>query len=150
MKNFSFWQRWLLVISILILIGGASISLLSSTLIFNLFDQLIVPTFWHTKPISDEAMEFQKFIYAVLGATMAGWGVNMIFIAHIPFRNRELWAWNCMLVGSLTWFILDTGFSWYHQAYVNVVLNTVLLILIGLPVVFTRKYFPLKITNQTT
>ena len=54
---------------------------------------------------------------------MSGWGIFLTFITHYSFRNREKWAWNCILVGTLAWFILDTSLSLYHKVYINALSN---------------------------
>lgn len=141
MTKFLFWQRWLFVVSIIICIAGVVIVLLSGTLIFDVFNQLINPVFWGSTSVGDNAKGFQQFVYAILGAIMASWGLFMVFIAHYPFRNKEKWAWRCIVAGIVLWFVLDTFFSIYYQVYVNAIANTGLLILVMLPVFFTRKDF---------
>ena len=140
-NNFSFWQRWLLVVGVVISVLGIMIVLLSGTALFDMFNRQINPVFWGPNTVEDNAKGFQQWIYGVLGATMAGWGVFMTFITHYSFRNKEKWAWNCMFVGMLVWFVLDTSISIFHKVYFNAVFNTGLLIIAMLPVVLTRKYF---------
>ncbi len=84
---------------------------------------------------------FQHWIYGVWGATIAGWGVFLTFISYFPFRNKEKWAWNCLSLGLLVWFVLDTSISLFYSVYFNAAFNTALLILAGLPIFFTRKEF---------
>jgi hypothetical protein len=131
----------LLVVSVVISVFGIMIVLLSGTPLFDMFNRQINPVFWSPNTVEESAKGFQQWIYGVLGATMAGWGVFMTFIAHYSFRNKEKWAWNCMFVGMLVWFVLDTSISIFHKVYFNAVFNTGLLIIAMLPVVLTRKYF---------
>lgn len=141
MTIFSFWQRWLFFVGIIISVFGALMSFLSGTLIYELFNQLINPVFWGSDAVGENAKGFQQFVYGVLGATMAGWGIFMTFIAHYSFRNMEKWAWNCILVGTLAWFILDTSLSLYHKVYINAMSDMVFLIMVMLPIIFTKKSF---------
>jgi hypothetical protein len=141
MKSFSFWQRWLLVVGIGVSAFGIMMAKLSGTTWFELFNRQIDPAFWGANVVGDGAREFQKWIYGVWGATIAGWGIFLAFIAHYPFAKKEKWAWNCLVVGLLLWFILDTLISLNYKVYFNAVFNTGLLVLAGLPIVFTRKYF---------
>lgn len=141
MNNFNFWQKWLVVVSVFILLCGILITFSGFSGVYEIFNRMIAPAFEDPLPSSEILAEYHKLIYAVLGATMAGWGVFMVFITQIPFQKQEKWAWNCMFLGSLLWYVLDTGFSWYHQVYANVALNTVLFVLLQLPLVFTRKAF---------
>ena len=141
MKSFLFWQRWLFVVGIVIIISGLLLVFLSKTILFDLLNHSINPVFWDSKVVESNAIEFQKFLYGVLGATMAGWGVFLSFIVFYPFKNYEKWSWYCVVIGLLTWFILDTSISYYYGVYINVIVNMVFLIMTLLPIVFTRKSF---------
>lgn len=141
MERFLFWQRWLLIVGFGISAFGVFMSFFSGTALFQIFDSNINPIFWGTENIPTNIREFQKWIYGAWGAAVAGWGIFVIFIAQYPFRKKEKWAWHCLISGLLVWFFIDTGFSAYFKVYINVMLNTVLLALTILPIVFTRKYF---------
>jgi len=80
---------------------------------------------------------FQRWIYGVLGATVAGWGVFVYFLARFPFARRERWAWHCALVGILLWFTLDTGISLAAGVFFNVGLNSLIFLLAIIPLAFT-------------
>ena len=140
MTSFSFWQRWLLVVDIGIVVFGIMMALLSGTPLFRSFNRQIDPAFWGANPVADEAQAFQKWIYGVWGATVAGWGVFLTFVARFPFGKKEKWAWQCLVVGLLVWFVLDTVISLNYQVYFNAAFNTALLILVAPPIAFTREY----------
>lgn len=74
-----------------------------------------------------------------MGATVMGWGITMFFIAFFPLRNRERWAWYSVLVSVLFWFVLDTGISLWFGVSINAILNTAILILVLIPLIFTWK-----------
>ncbi len=139
MPHFIFWQRWLFTVGLLIIAGGILLAFIANTFLFDLLGQIINPVFWGSATIESGAIEFQKFIYGVLGATMSGWGVFLSFIAYYPFKNKEKWSWYCVLVGLLTWFTLDTSISLYYKVYGNVAVNVAFLLLTLLPLVFTRR-----------
>jgi len=142
MTKFSFWQRWLWIVGILISGFGMLMVLLSGTPLFDSFNRQIDPAFWGTGVVEDSAKGFQHWVYGVWGATIAGWGIFVTFIAHYPFRNKEKWSWNCLVTGMFVWFVLDTSLSLYYRVYFNAAFNTVLLILAMLPIAITRKYLP--------
>jgi hypothetical protein len=139
-NNFSFWQKWLFVVGLLITVFGIMMAFFNGTPLFALFNSQVDPAFWGTEGIIDNARRFQQWIYGVLGATVAGWGVFLAFIAHYPFKNREKWAWNCLVAGLLLWYLVDTAISLNFRVYFNAVFNTLLVILVMLPVIFTTKY----------
>jgi hypothetical protein len=140
MNKFSFWQKWLFVVGLLIIVFGITMAFFSGTPLFALFNSQVDPAFWGTEGIVDNVKRFQQWIYGVLGATVAGWGVFLAFIAHYPFKNREKWSWNCLVAGLLLWYLVDTAISLNFRVYFNAIFNSLLLILVMLPVIFTRKY----------
>jgi hypothetical protein len=141
MKSFVFWQRWLLIVGIILSVFGIMMALLSGTPLFDLFNRQIDPAFWKAGTVDGATRQFQTWIYGVWGATIAGWGVFMSFIVHYPLRRKERWSWNCLVLGLLAWFILDTSLSLFHAVYFNVIFNSALIIVVGLPVIFTKKAF---------
>ncbi len=141
MPSFSFWQRWLLVVGLVITVFGIVMALTSGTPLFDLFNRQIDPAFWGVDPLLENTKQFQQWIYGVWGATIAGWGIFVTFIARYPFAKKERWAWDCIVIGLLTWFVLDTSLSFFYRVYFNVAFNAGLLVLAMLPMVFTRKEF---------
>lgn len=142
MKNFNFWQKWLLIVGIYLAVFGLILSFFNQTQLMDFaFNNQIDPVFWQAERIPENAVSFQNWIYGVLGATVSGWGIFMAFLAYYPFKAREKWAWNCIATGVAIWFIADTAISAFYQVTFNVVFNTVLLLLVGIPLLFTRKDF---------
>ncbi len=141
MPSFSFWQRWLIIVALVVTAFGIVVALVSGTPLFDLFNRQIDPAFWGTGAVGDAAKRFQQWIYGVLGATIAGWGIFITYVARYPFSRKERWAWNYLALGLLVWYVLDTLISASYGVYFNVAFNTVLLILVMLPVWFTRKDF---------
>jgi hypothetical protein len=109
MTSFSFWQRWLFVIGLVVF--GVMIALLSGTLLFDLFNRPIDPAFWGAIAVDRATRQFQHWLYGVSGATIAGWGIILIYIARYPFSKKERWAWNGLVFGLLVWFVPDTALS---------------------------------------
>jgi len=141
MHKFSFWQRWLLVVGLVIAAFGMVMALFNGTIVFELFNGQIDPVFWGAGDMPEAATRFRQWVYGAWGATVAGWGIFIAFIAHYPFRHKEKWSWNCLAVGLLVWYLVDTAISLYFKVYFNAVFNTLLLILVALPLAFTRKHF---------
>jgi len=141
MVNFLFWQKWLLVVGVAITAFGLLMAVSSGTSLFDLFNRQINPAFWSVNAIDDATRRFQEWIYGAWGATIAGWGIVLTYIARYPFSKKERWAWDSLILGVLVWFVLDTSLSLFHKVYFNVALNTVLLLLGMLPLVFTRRWF---------
>lgn len=65
MTSFSFWQRWLFVVGVVVSVFGVMMALLSGTPLFDLFNRQIDPAFWGTNAVGDVARQFQQWIYGV-------------------------------------------------------------------------------------
>jgi FtsH-binding integral membrane protein len=143
MGSFQFWQRWLLIVTILIAVFGVVITLLSGSALFDtLFNDQVNPVFWDNGGPDATTQDFQQWVYGVLGAVMAGWGVFLAFVAYYPFKRREPWAWNCFVAGVGVWFVLDSYISLSAGNYFNqFAINVPLLVLVLVPLWFTRKDF---------
>ena len=112
-------------------------SLFNTTFVFAFFNAQINPLFWGSAPIPPPAQAFQAWVYGAWGATVMGWGITMLFIAWFPFGQKERWAWFCVLVSVTLWFLLDTGISLWFGVMINVALNTSILFLVLVPLLFT-------------
>lgn len=137
MAFYRIWHYWLIAVSIFITIFGAVMALLNTTVVFVFFNAQINPVFWGSSPVPAPAQAFQAWVYGAWGATVMGWGITMLFIAWFAFRQKQHWAWYCVLVSVILWYLLDTGISFWFGVMINVVLNTTILILVIIPLIFT-------------
>lgn len=142
MKNFLFWQRWLFITSLCVMLFGLFMALGNSTRLYDAaVNKFYDPVFWKAGPVPDDARAFQQWVYGAWGGTLAGWSVIIAFIAGNPFKRKERWAWTGLTAMLFAWYLLDTAVSLFHGVIVNVVLNTVVGLALLLPLVFTRKHF---------
>jgi hypothetical protein len=141
MKRFDFWLRWLIAVAGAIVVFGVFMALFNGTALFRLFNRNIDPVFWQTENIVESARLFRTWVYGAWGATIAGWGITLMFVGLHPFKRRELWAWNAITIGVAVWYVLDTTISLYFGVIFNAIFNTSILILAGLPLLFTRSEF---------
>jgi hypothetical protein len=142
MNRFNFWYKWLLIVSAIMIALGMFITFCNQTsLFYYFFNKHINFTFWGNGLIPTDLLKFQSWIYSVLGATLIGWGIFLLFIIHYSFKRKQKWAWTCILFGICFWYTFDTTISISFAVYFNVAFNTILFIAIILPLFFTRKYF---------
>ncbi len=141
---FWFWQKWLLLVAALVAAFGLALALGSRSGVFQFFMSRIDPVFWGLNGPGAAGQAFQGWVYGAWGATVAGWGLIMVFLAHIPFKRQEPWARNCLAVSLGLWYLFDTFYSLYYWVWINVGLNTVLLAALGLPLFFTWRAFGQK------
>jgi hypothetical protein len=142
MRDFAFWIRWIWVVGWILVAFGLSFALLNQVWPYDFaFNHRIDPVFWGAETPPANYHLFQGWVYGVLGAVVAGWGVFVVFLAKYPLQNRERWAWTCLLAGFGLWFVVDTAFSALFGVYFNVIFNSVLAALVFVPLMATRKEF---------
>jgi hypothetical protein len=143
LRDFNFWQRWLVVVCVITAGFGVFIALFNGTGLFQtLFNDQIDPVFWDDNGPDARTQDFQQWAYGVLGAATAGWGGCLAFIAYYPFKRRERWARNAILAGIGVWFVLDSYVSLAAENYFNeFAVNAPLVVLVLLPMWFTRQAF---------
>lgn len=142
MTSAEFWNRWLLFAGWLLVVFGLLLAFLNQTHLFDVaFNRQIDPVFWPAGVAAESIDSFQSWIYGVLGATVSGWGVFVVFLARYPFTKRERWARNCIAAGITLWYIADTSISLYFGVTFNAVVNTVLAGLVYTPLLATRQEF---------
>ncbi len=142
MTGFLFWKRVLFVVTLVISAFGLVLAFFNQSQLMDwAFNRRIDPAFWGDGGYPAEFRAFQSWVYGVLGATVAGWGIVMAFLVHHAFRPENRWAWNAFAVGISIWYICDSALSWYWGAGFNVLFNTLLLLAVGVPLLATRRYF---------
>jgi Mn2+/Fe2+ NRAMP family transporter len=141
MNTFSFWQKWLFIFSLLLVLAGIIMAFFSASSLFSILNQQVDPIFRGLESTNNGFKEYQRFVYGVLGATMAGWGIFLAFISYYPFKKKEEWSRYCIITGLISWFLIDTSISIYYKVYINAAVNLFILLFTMLPVAITKKYF---------
>lgn len=140
-KKFTFWQKWLTYANVITVGIGLLVAFLGNSFFFDLHNEATVDIFFGGK-ISNEELMFKNWLFGIIGGTIVGFHVLMIMISENAFKKKERWAYRALWYGLVSWFVIDSGVSFYYNAIHNIVLiNVVALVLIGLPLVFTRNEF---------
>ncbi len=144
MSWFSFWHRWLLLVSILFCLVGLAIACLPDSPFLDLWNTKVEDRF-HPGGTTPEIMHLRNFLLAPLGATIAGFYILQSFIVFGPFKRREPWAWWAVALATFGWFLIDSARSLQHEAGFNVmIINSPTLILVALPLGATWRNFMIK------
>ncbi|MGZ4042013.1 MAG: hypothetical protein ACXVO9_02350 [Bacteroidia bacterium] len=142
LRTFIFWQKWLLYTSILFAMAGIAFALFGNTTLFAPYNSMLAKIFWHTDQFPLEAVRFRAFIYAPLGGTIACCYILLAYIAYYPFKDKQRWARNAIIVAFSVWVVIDTAgciyFSVYPQIYF---INGFSITIKALPIIFTWKEF---------
>jgi hypothetical protein len=136
MRNLTFWNRWLWVASLVLIVFGIAMALLNQTIVFSTMNRSIDPVFW-PEGVPEGIPGFQGWVYGAWGATVIGWGVMVAALVRFAFSRREAWAWWAMVVGMGAWYVVDTAISAVNGVWVNVILNTVLMVMFAIPLAAT-------------
>ncbi|MEL7534364.1 MAG: hypothetical protein AAFN10_23865 [Bacteroidota bacterium] len=141
-QNFEFWRKWLLLANLMTIAVGLLVAFAGNSFVFELHNAGTQRLFFDGQAITGEMLAFKNWLFGIIGGTIVGFHLLMIFIIVYPFRERQRWSWVALWSGLGAWFVIDSGISAFYGAYYNIYLiNLVALILIGIPLLMTRKEF---------
>ncbi len=144
-STFLFWQRWLFYSSLIFALGGIVAAFNGTKLVFLQYDKMIAEVLWRTTQFPPEAELFRIYISGPLGGTIACCYILLAFIAHYPFKEKQVWARNAIIVSFGCWFVIDSSVCLSIGAYPQVyIINAFSLIVKALPVIFTWKDFQIR------
>ena len=141
-SKFLFWQKWLTWANVLTIGVGLLVAFAGNSIFFDVHNAGTERVFFPDMGFNPEVILLKNWLFGIIGGTIVGFHVLMVFISENAFKRREPWAYWAMWTGMISWFVIDSSISIYYGAVHNVVLiNLVALVLIGLPLVMTRQAF---------
>lgn len=147
-KNFNFWQKCLTYANLITIGVGLLVAFAGDSIFFELHNQYTKEVFFAGQEFEPDVLIFKKWLFGIIGGTIVGFHLLMVMISENAFKKKEVWAYKAMWGGLLSWFMIDSGLSLYYGAIHNLVLiNIVALILIGIPLIMTRKEFSAQAAN---
>lgn len=129
------WVRWLEVLGAVFVAIGLYFAIAGGTGAFGPLKGLVDSVFWNSDGPSPATQDFQMWIYAVLGGTMAGWGVTLFALARFGLGGGHRWAWWTLVVAAAVWFAPDTTASAIAGAWFNVIGNAAILVAVAVPLI---------------
>lgn len=141
-KSFHFWQKCLTYANVMTLMVGLLVAFAGNSIFFEIHNSYTRDLFFGGEEINGELLHFKNWLFGIIGGSIVGFHALMIFISENAFKKKEKWAYQALWVGLLSWFFIDSAVSLYYGAIHNLlIINLVALLLIGLPLVMTRKHF---------
>lgn len=141
-KKFTFWQKWLTYANVMTVFVGLLVAFAGNSLVFELHNEYTKAVFLQSAEFVPEVLNLKNWLFGIIGGTVVGFHILMIMISENSFKKKELWAYKALWLGLLSWFVIDSGVSWFYGAIHNIIIiNLVALFIIGLPLVMTRKAF---------
>jgi hypothetical protein len=109
-----FWSRWIKFLSFFLIVYGLAMvfvpQMMRTPVASILFDN-------HESfrsafvSMGEPQSTFLNVLSGLLGTVTTGWAIQMAWIAHIPFRSGERWAWNALAMSVSVWAILEFVFK---------------------------------------
>lgn len=141
-KRFDFWQKWLTYANVMTIAVGLLVAFAGNSLFFDVHNHYTKDLFLGGSEFEPNMLAFKNWLFGIIGGTIVGFHTLMVMISEHSFKKKERWAYKAIWYGLLSWFVIDSGISMYYGAIHNIILiNMVALILIGLPLIMTRKAF---------
>lgn len=141
-RRFLFWQKWLTYANAFTILVGIMVAFGGDSIFLEIHNNYTREVFFQGEDFPAEVLIFKKWLFGIIGGTIVGFHVLMLMISEYSLKKKELWAYKALWYGLISWFLIDSGISMYYGAIHNVILiNFFALVLIGLPLVMTRKAF---------
>jgi hypothetical protein len=138
--SFRFWQRWLQCVSAGSALVGLVFLLAPGSGLLAGYNRQVVAAF-HGEGAPAAALAQQHWAIAVVGSSMLGWGVLLTWVTTVPFGRRERWSWHAVLVSVLAWVAGDSIVSLRAGVSLELLFNTIVVVLIALPLALTWRSF---------
>lgn len=147
--TFNFWQKWLFFSSLALALLGMTVAVYGENPLFKLYNDAVNLLFWQVSNTPPEVQSYRAFLYGPLGGTMACGYILLAFMAWYPFKKKEVWSRNAIIVAFGTWIILDSAVCLYYGVYFQVYLiNAFSFFQKALPIIFTWKDFKSNLPNK--
>ena len=141
-KRFLFWQKWLTWANVMAIGVGIAAAFFGNSIVFEIHNSYTESVFFGGAEFSPEVLALKNWLFGIIGGTIVGFHILMVMISEHAFKQKEKWAYLALWYGLVSWFLIDSGISLFYGAIHNVVMiNLVALIMIGIPLVATRKEF---------
>jgi hypothetical protein len=132
-------ENWLFLVAAAHVAGGLAVPFIAYSGAFDFYLGQLAAAFWGGAAMPQEAQDFARWIIALFGPTVAGWGVLMIYLVRAGAKTRENWPWNALLLSLLVWAPADIVISLFYDFWPHVVIDACAIASIAVPVLIIRK-----------
>ena len=139
-----FWSRWIAFLSLFLIIYGLAMMFVPQTMNSTLVGPLLYHDDVQRKAFAAMAepdMTFFNIINGLLGTVTIAYAILIGWIALVPFRKGERWAWNALAMSVTVWAMLEGylklsyGLGVWSQAHLGLV------VAFGIPLLATYRNF---------
>ena len=129
---------WLYFVALSHIVLGLILPLLAYSEFSLFYHYELANTFWHTEEIPEPALEFQRWIIALFGPTVASWGILMFWLVKEAHTKQQHHPFNALLLSILAWASLDMAISSIHDFYYHYLLDSIAFLAILIPALLLR------------
>lgn len=141
-NKFNFWQKWLTYANVMSVGIGLLVAFAGNSVFLDIHNAYTRDVFFDGQNWDTNVLNLKNWLFGIIGGTIVGFHIIMIMLSEYAFKKKEKWAYTTLWLGLISWFIIDSSVSLFYGAIHNVVIiNAVALVVIGLPLVMTRKAF---------
>lgn len=72
---------------------------------------------------------------ALYGSVLIGWGITLLLVGRIAFRNKDRELLKGILIGLVVWLVIEAAFSAYLGVWFNVGVDATVLTLFSIPII---------------
>ena len=133
------FNYWIIIVSISVIIAGLVFAFIAPYwMVFpqDLFYQSFSNNSFQNISIIDR--NHVNWIYGVLGGTLSGWGVMILFLSLSLLKENHKVIWDSILLSVITWFIVDTIITIKYCVVANLILNVIILVSVLIPYIGNR------------
>ena len=133
-RQFYFWQRWFTLANVMTLVIGLLVAFAGNSFFFDYHNTQSQVVFFDGTPFTPEVLRLKNWLFGIIGGSIVGFHVLLIFLSEYALRQRMGWAYVAAWIGLLSWFTIDTCISLLYGAAHNVLfINVPAIIMLGLP-----------------
>lgn len=82
---------------------------------------------------------YTKWSNGLYGSTFIGFSVLLFFVGRYAFQKEDKTLMKALLYGIMSWLIVEASFSLYYHIYINVAVDIMLAIFLGVPLLIGIK-----------
>lgn len=128
--------NFLQFVALLHILLGVSLPLYAYSDFFYTYSNLIRDAFWQAQTQPPAALDFERWIIALFGPTVASWGVLLFTLTFYSKKIPGLKPWLGILIATTIWGALDIGISMSKGFYMHLVIDLLAITAIVLPTVY--------------
>jgi hypothetical protein len=128
--------NFLQFIALIHVLVGVVLPLYAYSDFFYAYSNLIRDAFWQTQMQPTAAIDFERWIIALFGPTVASWGVLLFTLTCYSKKIPSLKPWLGILAATAIWGALDIGISMSKGFYMHLVIDLLAIAAIVVPTAY--------------